>query len=1097
MYHCHVISGVYVRTYLRHSKMAEEEDTPPPPPSSPLPIAEAFEDLQENESPPRGSKNFASLQKMFSSSKTMYSDPGHSPLQRSGLHSHPGDLDPPTKRPHASVDEELLAGESPKLTHQTRNRPKRKVRVPSKSMLTAMKSQSSGVVDVSIDEGNTVYDESADADVFPTDMPPPPPDSAPPVVPSDPPPSFASFASSGPPESHLDVQPAEVVGSPSRYSNAVVDINGASQGSNDEGGTPSLKPAANKTLPSLSLGQAPAKQLPSNSDIDKNEDITTAVKLASAGTADTASMPPATSGAIRSQAVVIGSFSERLRKIREKHTTGASSTLSPPKDPPVMSTDASDSFMLSAHGDTLSSPKPATASPIQSPPLTSPLFTSSLPTPSQTSMPSAAVDVPRVFQDSNPATTVFPISPSSTPLDFNLKSFNTTGKQNKGKMPPDLLFPLPDDKSRENDSSPLETLAEESGEDSMPPPLPPSPPPKSPQISRSSLVSDNILPPSADAYQSQSSSYSKREGWKKKRQELDSLMSEPLPLLIHTSKVSEAPTEARATLVMEADGTIPENRNTAATIFEAPDSFEAPMDDSSFKSSSSASLPSLPDSPPPELPTSPPPELPTSPPPNLMDTAADSGELVIMEPALDLGIPSLPPVDSDDMEKERVFGSNQTSLPGPNSRPPGQEATTGASDTTTVKLRHPQPNQSERRISAFDALVATEPDVEERREPKLSISDRRSLALKAARRPDADTQQLLQRWSVHMNESAGTQPLSGSKTEMSPNKPDSMETRDGRGSELKTSTLTDALDSTSPPQNSGSLPSDNGPSQILQSEIPSKNGTSASSIRNRSYSEVGAAHRIRKHPARFRQSVPLSPDDLQKVKVISEGEVMHSPDIKYTRVTKRRWRRQQQEQRVFDDLSSSASTGNIIHSATFPESEIQETTSLRSFGSSSESLKLEDTRRPEPGSHLSPLVLSQMKKESSEAPEELLRSDKELDESTDAIMEQKQTDDPGLRRQSSGLLDSVLTDISSKQSSGAQSFSSSREDLLRENNAPIVEEVVMESTGILEATPPPPTHPPPSSAGDAPMRAKVGAGGKKRKLRSVNSMINVSLVFLQ
>ena len=1032
--------------------MADEEDTPPPPPSSPLPIAEA---LQENESQPRGSKNFASLQKMLSSSKTMYSDPGHSPLALLHRSSHPGDLNPPTKRQRVSVDEELIAGESPKLTHQTRNRPKRKVRVPSKSMLKAMKSQSSGIVNVSVDE-DSVMSESADTDVFPADMPPPPPDSAPPVVPSDPPPSIAT---SGPPAAQSEVQ---VVGSPSNDCSVAVGVIGAFQ-ENDEGGTPLLKPAANKTPLSLSLGQAPvpAKQLPSNSSIDENEDT-----RITASAVDTASIPPATSGGIRSQAVVIGSFSERLRKIREKHTTGASSTFSPPKHPPVANT-SSDSFMFSSHGDTLSSPKPATASPIPSLSIASPVFTSPLSHPSPTSMPPSAIDAP---SDSNSATTLFPISPKSAVLDFSLESFNATSKRNKGKMGPDL-FPLPDDdRSIEDNSSPLELLAE-FGEENTPPPVPPSPPPKSPKISSSfPVLPDKVFPPFA-ANQLQSSSHSKKEGWKKKRQELDSLMSEPLPLLIHTSKLNEAPTEAGATAAMKVDG-IPENRNAAATIIETPDSFEAPMDDSSFKSSSSTSLPSLPDSPPPELPTSPPPDS--------MDIAAESGELVVMEPELDLGMPALPPVDSDDAEKEKVFG---TPLPGPSSRASNQAATTTASDTTTVKLRHPQPNHSERRISAFDALVATEPDEEERREPKLSISDRRSLALKAARRPDADTQQLLQRWSVHMNESAGTQPPSDSKTEMSPDKADSF---DGRESEPDAPT--DALDSTNP---SASLLSNGDSSQF---EIPPKHDTSASSIRNRSNSEIGAAHRIKKRPAVFRQSVPLSTDDLQKVKVISEGEVMHSPDVKYTRITKRRWRRQPKEQRIFDDLSSSASTGDIIRSPIFPESEMQETTSLRSFGSSSESLN--DTQRPNPGSQLSPLVVSQMKGQSSEPSEELVRSEIELDGSRDAVTEHKQTNDQEIKRQSSGLLDSVLTDISSRQSSGTQSFSSSREDLLREKNAPILEEVVMESTGILEATPPSPAHPPPSSAGGAPMRAKGGVGGKKRKIRSVNSMINVSLVCL-
>lgn len=69
-----------VFTYV--PKMADEAegDTPPPLPSSPIPSAETFEDLQEDESQ-SSSKKFSALQKMLSSSRTMYTQPGPPPIQ--------------------------------------------------------------------------------------------------------------------------------------------------------------------------------------------------------------------------------------------------------------------------------------------------------------------------------------------------------------------------------------------------------------------------------------------------------------------------------------------------------------------------------------------------------------------------------------------------------------------------------------------------------------------------------------------------------------------------------------------------------------------------------------------------------------------------------------------------------------------------------------------------------------------------------------------------------------------------------------------------------------------------------------------------------
>ena len=1036
--------------------MAEEAegDTPPPLPSSPIPSAETFEDLQEDESQ-SSSKKFAALQKMLSSSRTMYSEPGPPPMRYHGsatglVHTNSGDINPPTKRHHAAMDEELPAGESPKLTHRTRDRPRRKIRVPSKGMLRAMKSQSSEVFHASMINKSSAESESAEAINSSPELPPPPPESAPPTLPSDPPPSFVPADDSVAFDLLSGAQGAEMVGSNSKSSTGPVGTTKNSQESDQGAGKPVL--TASTTM-APSLVETPTNQLSSNAD--KSQETPQNTNVDSAGVSDAASSSPSSSGAVRSQAVVIASFSERLRKIREKRAPGhfaASSSLSPAEHPPtsgmLLRNDTSSplqSFKQSA-ASPITSP-PITFPPITSPPFTSPLLTSSPLTPSLQADQPPNIDYSKALHGSrNLTTSVLSTTPGkNTSLEFSLAGFGAASKSSKKQTALESLY-IDEDK----DSSPLE-----SGEENSPPPLPPSPPPESPPISRPFPAAS---PPPAVTH-SQSSTQRKKEEWKKRHQELDTLMSEPLPLLINTSEMSKGLTQPKTAAFVAMEDTIPEHRTVTSTIFEPPDSLDAPKDDSSFKSSS-ASLPSLPDCPPPELPTSPPPDL--------MDIAAEDGEVVIIR---DL---SSSPMDSEDAEKVRI--QDQTSPPASNSWSLHQIA---SHTETTSKLHRFQPNYNEQRISAFDALVATEPDAEEKREPKLSVSDRRSLALKAARRPDADTQPVLKRWSVHMNESTDTTLPSDSKT--------ALPTKTHEKNELELETADVML--ANPPSNSASPPYSDPSLQSLDSEVPKnpsprKHGTSTSPIRDRSSSETGDMYQTKKHSAAFRQSLPPSFDVLQKVKVISEGAVMHSPDIKYTRVAKKRWRKQQKD---FDDLSGSASTGDVISSPTFPDFEGQETASLRSFGSSSGSPTPQMSRQT---SALSPLVISQMKQNQLKQ-KTSEQSVKQLDGSSDTVVEQNQiqlqTDYGEMKWQKPGLLHSR---ISSVQSSDAQSPNSSKEDLLKEN---VLREVPMDDTDILEAVSP--THPTPSLPGDAQMKAEGGTVQRKRKIRSVNSMITVSLHF--
>lgn len=62
------------------------------------------------------------------------------------------------------------------------------------------------------------------------------------------------------------------------------------------------------------------------------------------------------------------------------------------------------------------------------------------------------------------------------------------------------------------------------------------------------------------------------------------------------------------------------------------------------------------------------------------------------------------------------------------------------------------------------------------------------------------------------------------------------------------------------------------------------------------------------HLAHQRQSLPLSMDHHETVKVISQGSPPASPDLKFTRVAKKTWK----APRRLDDFSCSVSTGNML-----------------------------------------------------------------------------------------------------------------------------------------------------------------------------------------
>ena len=118
----------------------------PPPPNSPLPV-DADDSLEEIDSL-TGKEKFRALQKRLSSSSTMYSSPVS---LSSGSESPPPAAPPPYKKPHVVEDfsitseegsdsvfveeEKEASSRAKKLTHATKDRPKRKVRQPSRGKI--------------------------------------------------------------------------------------------------------------------------------------------------------------------------------------------------------------------------------------------------------------------------------------------------------------------------------------------------------------------------------------------------------------------------------------------------------------------------------------------------------------------------------------------------------------------------------------------------------------------------------------------------------------------------------------------------------------------------------------------------------------------------------------------------------------------------------------------------------------------------------------------------------------------------------------------------------------------------------------------------
>ena len=312
---------------------------------------------------------------------------------------------------------------------------------------------------------------------------------------------------------------------------------------------------------------------------------------------------------------------------------------------------------------------------------------------------------------------------------------------------PDLP-PPPDDLPLEMDS-----------EETVDPPTQIAPPP----------VVNEPAKPATVTTKSSFRTIKKKEEWTRKSEELDSLMMNPLPLLISTKpssnhppdplpEVSESPLQVRSEHPPPTKGEV-----------------ELPANDDVLHDSAE-SLPSLPETPPPELPDGPPPDLPSSfsldglefegdekiiisetllipPEDDIVTEENEAIELSVVK--LDVATPPAAETVPEATESNPEFQPHSS----PESTPPLEKEEQPPNMSTygdKVQLRKPRraangmspQDLNLQRRSAFDALVAVEPTSEEKKEPQLSAEQRRSLTLEASRRSDADTSPFLERWNI-------------------------------------------------------------------------------------------------------------------------------------------------------------------------------------------------------------------------------------------------------------------------------------------------------------------------------------------------------------
>ena len=700
------------------------------------------------------------------------------------------------------------------------------------------------------------------------------------------------------------------------------------------------------------------------------------------------------SGNDSNKGIVIGSFKERLKKIRESRSTKSSSKISPSfkakgnssqkkvnlKEPQSSSSFSSPPIVTSPVTATLSalSTVPVAAAATERSPSSSP---------TQRLTKSSPAKKPKGVAASNSHTNTEPsieMSPSSSPTQRLTKS-SPIGKS-KGVIAASSsdtkIEPLISEPPFESDVSSQAKVEDTSADkisldddtppsppDIPPPPPPDLPPPDLPLPDTSSLPgstyeNDNDTAEEQTmktklAHLSPGSHASMRtrlrtEAWKRKSDVLEGTMSEPLPPLF---------VETRSTEV---------KRNE------------------SVKDLSGSSSDSIPDHPPPTVPETPPPLLPE-------DQEPDE-EIGVLEMSVSFPENKIPPQITDSsrpishVDEQLVSDSHLPAIPdffpptltesSPHSVP-GSTPPTNAELPPTTPPDHvvTPPVLPESFLPNLESVTHTHPDSLSHS----SMADSGSISPTSALPEDPPPPDLPS--SPLPDLTLETQPISsmlsspvGTLTETStPNSQSSSHVENLTRTSTPNSQTSNHISSTSqlantspifentPPNVSIHLTSSRGGSPIIRSPsqssgIPSSNtgrkydkglnaledDLRASSAPNLEPNLSVTSHvqtsgspgddgvklqmsKEKVHSSQYRQSLPNPLENHSNIKIISQGSPPVSPDLKFTRVAKQTWKKSKV---IGDDLSTSASTGDMRGSITGISEPVEfKTSSLHSFDS--------------------------------------------------------------------------------------------------------------------------------------------------------------------
>ncbi len=623
---------------------------------------------------------------------------------------------------------------------------------------------------------------------------------------------------------------------------------------------------------------------------------------------------------------MIGAFKDRLKKIQQKRTSKSGSKIISP-----------------AKADDLSQTQPEPVS-----------------TPAKTLEVAPVVSL---FPKSPPVTDIF-LGSTAQHADINREEIpspkfegKTSGDSFGSEITTSLHsgdpFPSFKDDTRENITVEAVNPSDDDDDDefpSIPPPpvpaLPPpdimdlTPPPSDPApLDNATKIEKK--PSFKTALAKRHSSIVQKEVWKQKSDVLEGAMSAPLPLFIQS----------------KPKGTLQE---------------------SNFNDSSE-SLSSLPDSPPPTLPDSPPPLLPDSPPPLLPDDSNEMADDVMELPQTeelgsgseDKGDLSLDPSHSP----SEVLNQNSSNLESrplslPDSTPPIPPDSPTLPPTLPDSTPHaiPEPFPPTLPDSApptmSESLPSTLLDSAPPTMPE-SLPESLPTYFPSTSVPEPPISPLPTLHADTERHSLSVSPSDYIKTST----PQSQSSNDIQSVSLILAATppSTSLSFERPPSEGHSKSSAKSPQSTIGAKPESQNeafddlkSSSEPNIEPAFSKDPGVQLRKGKQfrPTEYRQSFPLTINTQDTVRVISTDSPPASPDLKFTRVSKKIWK---SPKNPLDDFLFSASTGNVTENFTpIHDSARHPTGSMRSLQSNDSTLldrsSFLKNNLPGGGAVLSPLV---------------------------------------------------------------------------------------------------------------------------------------------